>query len=191
MSYKQAIMQIVETMEMNATSTNPDTLAPPELGSVEDLVIVPEAGDAVKGSTGLGAESTSPQHKASISLKDSHKSDPASTATLVVSSSNSIQVFVSPAPANGWKSSRPAVAPLGQMMHGFSTSGAQVDDVVVVATVVVSSAGAGMGAGVVASKVGSSVGAKVGVSVGVLVGAATLTLSAEVGAVVVGQHEIL
>jgi hypothetical protein len=51
--------------------------------------------------------------------------------------------------------------------------------------------GAGMGAGVIASKVGSSVGYKVGVSVGVLVGAATMTLSAEVGAVVVGQHEIL
>jgi hypothetical protein len=111
-------------MEMNVNPTNPDTL-PPELGSVGGL-----------GSTGLGAESTSPQHNASISLKDSHKSDPASTATLVMSSSNSIQVFVSPAPANGWKSSRPAVAPLGQMMHGFSTTGAQVDDVIVVATVV-------------------------------------------------------
>jgi hypothetical protein len=131
MSYTQAITHRVETMEMNVNPTNPDTL-PPELGSVGGLVIVPEAGDF----TGLGAESTSPQHKASISLKDSHKSDPASTATLVMSSSNSIQVFVSPAPANGWKSSRPAVAPLGQMMHGFSTTGAQVDDVIVVATVV-------------------------------------------------------
>ena len=121
MSYKQAITHRVETMEMNVNPTNPDTLAPPELVSVGDLVIVPEAGDAVKGSTGLGAESTPPQHKASISLKDSHKSDPASTATLVMSSRNSIQVFVSPAPTNGWKSSRPAVAPLGQMMHGLST----------------------------------------------------------------------
>jgi hypothetical protein len=33
----------VETMKMNAIPANPDTLAPPELGSVGDLAVVPDA----------------------------------------------------------------------------------------------------------------------------------------------------
>ena len=41
----------------------------------------------------------------------------------------------------------PAVAPFGQMMHGLSTLGAEVDDIFVVARVV-SSTGNGVGAGV-------------------------------------------
>jgi hypothetical protein len=45
--YTQAITHAVETMDMNAKSTNPDTLAPPELGSVGDLAMVP-GGDVVK-----------------------------------------------------------------------------------------------------------------------------------------------
>ena len=48
-------------MEMNAKSSNRDTLAPLELGSVGDLAMVP-GGDVGKGSTGLGVESTSTQH---------------------------------------------------------------------------------------------------------------------------------
>ncbi len=91
-TYMQAITHRVEAIEMNVNPTNPDTLAPP-----------PKAGDVGKGSTGLGAESTSLQHNASISLIDSHNSDPPSTATLDMPSSNSLQVFISPAPANGWK----------------------------------------------------------------------------------------
>ena len=112
-------------MEMNVIRTNRDTRSPAKLGSVGGLVVVPDE-DAVKGSTGLGAESTSRQQNASMSLIDSHKSDPPSTTTLVVPSSNSCQVFDSPAPANG---------SLGQLMRGLSTSGAEVDNVVVVATV--------------------------------------------------------
>jgi hypothetical protein len=53
--------------------------------------VMPKARDVVKDSEGLGTESTSPQHNASISLIDSHKSDPPSTATLVMPSSNSVQ----------------------------------------------------------------------------------------------------
>ena len=83
-------------------------------------------------------------------------------------------VLKSPSSAYGAKSP-PAVAPLGQMMHGSSVSGAEEEVVVVIATVV-SSEGAGVGAGVIASTVG--------VSVGVLVGVGVV-------AVVVGQHEFL
>jgi hypothetical protein len=68
------------------------------------------------------------------------------------------------------------------MMHGSSASGAEEEVVVGIATVV-SSKGAGVGAGVTASTVG--------VSVGVLVGASTLTSSAGMVAVGVGQHEFL
>jgi hypothetical protein len=89
MSYRQAIThQIVEAMEINVNPTNIDTLTPPEQGSVGDLVAVPD-GDDVKDSAGLVTESTSPQHNASISLIDSHESDPPSTAILVMPSSNS------------------------------------------------------------------------------------------------------
>ena len=87
-------------MEMNVIRTNRDTRSPAKLGSVGGLVVVPDEDD-VKGSTGLGAESTSRQQNAPMSLIDSHKSDPPSTTTLVVPSSNSCQVFDSPAPANG------------------------------------------------------------------------------------------
>jgi hypothetical protein len=89
MSYRQAITHhIVEAMEINVNPTNIDTLTPPEQGSVGDLVAVPD-GDDVKDSAGLVTESTSPQHNASISLIDSHESDPPSTAILVMPSSNS------------------------------------------------------------------------------------------------------
>ena len=122
---------------------------------------------------------------------------------------SSKHVIEFPLDAFGTKSS-PAVMPFGQMMHGLSTSVAEVEAVVVVATVL-SSAGAGVGEGVIASTVGVSVGVvvgaatfsssagvgvgviafTVGVFVGIFVGAATLTSSAGVGRVVAGQHEIL
>jgi hypothetical protein len=102
--HTQAKTLKVETMEINVNSTSPYTLAPPEQRPVGDLAVVPD-GNVVKGSTGLGAELSSPQQNAAISLIDSHKSNPTSTATLVMLSSNSFQVFVSLAPVNGWKSS--------------------------------------------------------------------------------------
>jgi len=69
--------------------TNIYTLAPPEQGSVGDYLVAVPDGDDVKDSAGLVTESTSPQHNASISLIDSHKSDPPSTTILVMPSSNS------------------------------------------------------------------------------------------------------
>ena len=87
---------------------------------------------------------------------------------------SSKHVIEFPLDAFGTKSS-PAVMPFGKIVHGSPTSGAKVDLVDIVATVV-SSMGAGVGAGVIASTVGVSVGVSVG---------------AWVGAVVVGQHEIL
>jgi hypothetical protein len=89
----QAIMHRVEVTEMNVNPTNPDTDSLLELGSVGGLAVVTKAGDVVKGSMGLGAESTLPQHIPSMSLKDSHKSDPSSTATLVMLSSNSLKSY--------------------------------------------------------------------------------------------------
>jgi hypothetical protein len=59
---------------------------------------------------------------------------------------SSKHVMEFPLDAFGTKSS-PAVMPFGQMMHGSLTSGAIVEEVVVVATVV-SSSGIGVGAGV-------------------------------------------
>jgi hypothetical protein len=93
----------------------------------------------------------------------------------VISSSKHVIEF--PLDAFGTKSS-PAVMPFGQMMHGSPTSGAKVDLVDVVATVV-SSPGIGVGAGVNASTVG--------VSVGVSVAAATFSSSAGVGAGVIAS----
>jgi hypothetical protein len=49
MSYIQAIMHRVEMMVMNKNPTDPDTLAPPELGSEGNLVMVPN-GNVGKGS---------------------------------------------------------------------------------------------------------------------------------------------
>ena len=69
--------------------TNIDTLAHPEQGSVGDYLVAVPDGDDVKDSAGLVTESTSPQHNASISLIDSHESDPPSMAILVMPSSNS------------------------------------------------------------------------------------------------------
>jgi hypothetical protein len=73
-------------------------------------------------------EGTVGQHKDSIWLINSHKSDPAFTLSLAMPSSISLQVIVSSAPP-GWTSSYPAVAPFEQMMH---VSAAKVEDVVVV-----------------------------------------------------------
>jgi hypothetical protein len=60
-------------METNVNPTNSDTDFLPELGSVGGLAVVTKAGDVGKGSMGLGAESTPPQHIPSMSLNDSHK----------------------------------------------------------------------------------------------------------------------
>jgi len=62
---------------------------------------------------------------------------------------NSAHVVKSPLSANGASFSPPAaVMPFGQMMQGLSTSGAKVEEVVVVATVVSSSTTVGVGAGI-------------------------------------------
>ncbi len=79
---------------MNVNPTNPDTLALPL-----------KTYDVVKGCAGLGAELMLRQPNALMSLMNSHNSDPSSTATLDMLSSNFLQVFVSPALASGWKSS--------------------------------------------------------------------------------------
>ena len=99
--------------------------------------MMPKARDVVKDSERLRTESTSPQHNASISLIDSHKSDPPTTAILVMPSSNSLQ---SSFPATYRWSDIIIIG--GSAIRAISTSGA-----VVVATVV-SSTGIRVGTGV-------------------------------------------
>ena len=104
--------------------------------------MMPKARDVVKDSEGLRTESTSPQHNASISLIDSHKSDPPSTAILVMPSSNSLRrLFPS---TYRWSD---IIIIGGSAIRAISTSGAEVGDTVVVATVV-SSTGIRVGTGV-------------------------------------------
>ena len=111
--------------------------------------MVPKARGVVMGSKGLGTESTSPQHIASISSIDSHKSDPFSTATLVTLSKEFLTVLFPPAPANCWEIIIIGGGAIQTNNEGLSSSGAEVDNVVVVVVATgLQSMGIRVGAGV-------------------------------------------
>jgi len=87
MSYIQAITHRVEAMEMNLNPTNPDT-----------HYLRPKLVMLVRVAQGWKQD----RHHVNT-MPQCHSFDPSSTATLVIPSSISLQVCVSPAPASGWK----------------------------------------------------------------------------------------